>query len=297
MTEVAAALPRANLALAAAILLVLALRLPTRRAFGCEIAYRLWAAPPLALFASLLPPRVAALGPHRAADLAAFHPSESAVRLLVLAWLVGIGVWAALQGRAQLAFLRAARDGRAGPAVLGLVRPRIVMPADDGRYAADERAVIRAHERAHIARRDPAAAALIAALQGVAWFNPLVHLAAHLARLDQELACDAAVLRRGPGQRALYARTLLKTQLAVMPLPFGCYWPAVGRHPLEVRVGLLKRSPASNPAGPALALGCVLAAGALAWLAQPPAAPRAPYVWPRPPIVIWADISPPLKRN
>ena len=76
----------------------------------------------------------------------------------------------------------------------------------------------------------------MAAFQCLAWFNPQVHLAVHVARLDQELACDAAVMRRRPRERVLYAKTLLKTQLAGAPLPLGCYWPARGRHPLEVRV-------------------------------------------------------------
>ena len=80
-----------------------------------------------------------------------------------------------------------------------------------------------------------------AACQCLCWFNPLVHLAAYLLRLDQELACDAAVIRSRPGARTLYGQTLLKTQLAATPLPFGCYWPARGLHPLEVRIGLLKR--------------------------------------------------------
>ena len=60
-------------------------------------------------------------------------------------------------------------------------------------------------------------------------------------RVDQELACDAAVIRGRPDARTLYGETLLKTQLAATPLPFGCYWPARGLHPLEVRIGLLKR--------------------------------------------------------
>jgi len=124
--------------------------------------------------------------------------------------------------------------------VVGVICPRIVMPRGDGLYTREERAVIRAHEQEHIERGDPRAQAVMALFQCLFWFNPLVHLAAHLTRLDQELACDAAVVRRRPAVSALYARTLLKTQLAATPLPFGCYWPARGRHPLETRVSLLR---------------------------------------------------------
>jgi beta-lactamase regulating signal transducer with metallopeptidase domain len=132
-----------------------------------------------------------------------------------------------------------------------------VLPADDGRYTAAERDLIRAHEREHVARKDPRAAALAALAQCLCWFNPLVHLAAHLMRLDQELACDEAVVRRRPAARALYARTLLKTQLAAQPLPFGCYWPARGPHPLEVRIALLK---ARAEAAPKVARGAPIVA-------------------------------------
>ena len=95
-------------------------------------------------------------------------------------------------------------------------------------------------------------------------------------RLDQELACDAAVLRRRPRDRCLYARTLLKTQLATQPLPFGCYWPACGAHPLEIRVALLKDSrPHDSLTGALLISAAILTCAITAWSVQPPA-PRHP---------------------
>ncbi|HET6970332.1 MAG TPA: M56 family metallopeptidase, partial [Phenylobacterium sp.] len=132
--------------------------------------------------------------------------------------------------------------------------------------------LIRAHEREHLARHDPRAGALAVALQAVCWFNPFAHVAAHAMRLDQELACDAAVLRRRPRDRALYAKTLLKTQLAAQALPFGCHWPARGPHPLEVRVGLLKAPVRyEGLAGHLLITGGLAIVAFCAWTAQPPA--------------------------
>lgn len=52
MGEVCDALLRMNLIAAAMILVVLILRIPMHRHFGPEVAYRLWAAPPLAAFAT-----------------------------------------------------------------------------------------------------------------------------------------------------------------------------------------------------------------------------------------------------
>ena len=224
-------------------------RIPVRRASGPEAAYALWLIPPITAFLTLLAVLVPAdsLTFSSAAALAFRWPWLGDAAAV---WAIGALATAAVFGLAQRRFLAEVRQGRGGPAVVGLIWPRIVLPADDGAYTPEERELIRAHERAHVARRDPRAAALASLTQCVCWFNPVMHVAAYLLRLDQELACDAAVMLRRPGARALYAKTLLKTQLADAPLPFGCYWPARGRHPLEVRIALLKRR-----AGPATAAG------------------------------------------
>ncbi|MCR5879802.1 M56 family metallopeptidase [Phenylobacterium sp. J367] len=209
-----------NLAGAAAVLAVMALRLPLRRAIGPQAAYGLWGLPPaaggLALFAFLVQApetRMAAPAPGPA---------------LVAVWAAGALALAALFAGAQARFALALRRGLTGPAVVGLISPRIVMPPDDGAYSAHERELIRAHERQHIARKDTRAVAFLALSRCLFWFNPLFHLAAPMVRLDQELACDAAVVINRPACRAAYARALLKTQLAATPLPIGCYWPARG---------------------------------------------------------------------
>ncbi|PZQ56788.1 MAG: peptidase M56 [Phenylobacterium zucineum] len=237
-----AALGLGNLAAGAAILAVVALRPATRRLAGPAAAYGLWRLPLLALAGALL----VVLVPRDAESLstaAALASHVPGLGYAVAAWLAGFAVMAGRIAVAQARFQAEVRAGRAGPAVVGLISPRIVMPADEADYTAEERDLIRAHERAHIARKDPRAAAVAAFFQCACWFNPLVHLAAFLVRLDQELACDAAVVMSRPHARSLYARTLLKTQLAATPLPLGCYWPARGQHPLEVRIGLLKPRP------------------------------------------------------
>ena len=266
-SEILAAIFRANLVGGLAILVVLAMRLPMRRAFGPELSYGLWAIPPIAFVAALMPPPVTLDDP--GVDPFALAHDHSALALI--AWLAGLALVTVLFTRAQLSFLAAARLGRAGPSVVGVVNPRIVMPRDDGTYSAEERDLIRAHERQHIARSDPRAGALGAAFQALCWFNPLVHLAVHVMRLDQELACDAGVLRRRPQDRALYAKTLLKTQLAAQALPFGCHWPARGPHPLEVRVSALSATARHDRFAGAVLLGAAMvSAGLMAWTIQPP---------------------------
>lgn len=243
----AAALGMANIAGAVAVLAVTGLRFPARRLFGAATAYGLWSLPIWAFCAALVivltPPDAATLS--TAARVAEQVPT---LKYATSVWLAGFMLVALQMTRAQARFHAEVRAGRAGPAVVGFISPRIVMPSDETGYTPEERELIRAHERAHIARKDPRATAVAALFQCLCWFNPLAHLAAFLMRLDQELACDAAVIMRRPYARGLYARTLLKTQLAAAPLPLGCYWPARGQHPLEVRIGLLK--PPSGQAPP-----------------------------------------------
>lgn len=297
MAEFVEALLRANLAAAAAVLVVLALRRPARALFGAELAYCLWLAPLLAGAASFLPARSRTLGeavaPALFSDPATALAADGRAGPLMLLWLLGAGIAAGVMALAQLRFLNSARLGLAGPALVGVVAPRLVVPADYERlYTAEERAVIRAHERMHMDRDDNLANALVAALQAVCWFNPLVHWAAACLRTDQELACDAAVVARHPGLRRRYAETLLKTQLAPAALPLGCYWPAPRRHPLEERIELLRqRAPRVqlHLAGAAAVMLLTAGSGAGSWLAKPirftaPVVER-PAPPPRPPML------------
>jgi beta-lactamase regulating signal transducer with metallopeptidase domain len=244
------ALVHLNLAAVVAILAVLAARQPVRRHFGPEIAYGLWLCVPIAAFAALIPAAEATRifppgdGPHFDPIYQASQQLQQAPAGAILGlWLAGATLAATLIALRQLRFLDMARRGLAGPAVAGVIVPRIVMPADaETLYSPEERALIRAHERTHIDRGDPRANGCIALAQCLFWFNPAVHIAAREARLDQELACDAAVLAHRPGQKRRYAETLLKTQLGAIAAPLGCHWLAgAAAHPLEERIAALRQ--------------------------------------------------------
>jgi beta-lactamase regulating signal transducer with metallopeptidase domain len=237
----AVAFLKANLVAAIVILAVAPARLLARRAFGPAAAYHLWGVPVVTGSLAFV---IDVARPHTDPAIFAFSPMFLAI------WAVGALAVAAVFTVAQVRFQAEVRAGRGGPAVVGFISPVIVMPVDDGHYTPEERQLIRAHEREHVARKDSRAAAFAALFQSLCWFNPLVHLAAYLLRLDQELACDAAVVRSRPAARALYARTLLKTQLAGSPLPLGCYWSPLGQHPLEVRIASLKRTTKGQPKAP-----------------------------------------------
>ncbi len=295
---------RANLVAAAAIGLILALRPVMSRRFGPRVTYALWALAPLAVLASLLPARriviaagsmasriaenqASALPPPallpKAVSLAA--PLFDPVPWLVGAWAAGAVACLGLLTWRQYSFGRSlgvlrrekgvyrAETPGVGPAVVGALRPRIVVPADfEARFEPEEREVVLAHEQAHFRSGDPLVNAVVALGQCLFWLNPLVHVAAHYVRLDQELACDAVVIARFPGARKRYAEAMLKTQLAPMAAPLACYWPGRAAHPMKHRIAMLKVAPAAGPrraAGLALVGALSLGVGLAAWAAQP----------------------------
>ncbi|MDE2407789.1 MAG: TonB family protein [Xanthomonadaceae bacterium] len=280
----------------AAIVLVLVLRKPMRKAFGAQVAYALWLLPPLAILATLLPAATVAvermpatsalvLPAGVAAAAAPVLPAIDIATGLLALWVVGALVGAGWLWRAQAAFRRGlgmllphgdvlcAQTASAGlPATLGLWRPRIVLPSDfEERFDPAQRALVLAHERRHVARRDSWANAAAALLRCLFWFNPLFHLAAARMRHDQELACDADVLAAHPQQRRRYGDALLNVQLALQTAPLGCHF-GFG-HPLKERIMLLNRErPALRMRRAGMAL-LALAAGATAWsvwATQPP---------------------------
>lgn len=207
-----------------------------------------------------------------------------ALTVALLAWVAGALALALRMLQQQRRFRRRlgrlvpasddawqAETSDTGPVVIGLLRPRIVVPADfEQRYDALQRALVLAHERVHLRRGDLPVNALACALRCLFWFNPLVHLAAAKLRLDQELACDAAVLRHHPRAGRAYATALLNTQLADLGLPVGCAWQS--SHPLAWRITMLKKpmpGPTRLLVGAGLALLASSATAAALWQAQP----------------------------
>lgn len=205
-------------------------------------------------------------------------------QLMLAVWLLGALLFALHLLRAQRQFLRGlgtlsargdgsylAETSEIGPAVVGLLRPRIVLPADfDERYDERQRDLILAHERCHLARGDLAMNLLVCALRCLYWFNPLMHLAARHLRFDQELSCDAAVLRNHPNSRRDYADAILNTQLADLGLPVGCYWQS--SHPLKWRIIMLTQPNAGRTRlilGAALVVAGSTLAAVSAWAALP----------------------------
>jgi len=293
--DMLALLARLSIVITLSMLLICLVRAPARRALGPEPAYWLWLLVPASLIAALLPRLHAAAARSDAplslplvpaikvpVEFASSVASDNYASTLALLWVVGGTAALAYCAYCQyvlkisLGVLQRGPDGTwrstatTQPMLIGAWHPKIVLPADfETRYSPTERTLVLAHERVHVRRQDALANCLALVLVCLFWFNPITYLARGRFRFDQEVACDAAVLRQLNVSRRCYARALAKTQLSTLhTIGFG--WRS--RHPLVERVAALKRaapSRARHLAGYTLALMLMFAAAYVVWAAQP----------------------------
>ena len=153
-----------------------------------------------------------------------------------------------------------------GPTVVGLARPRVVLPAWVHAIDASEQELILAHEEEHVRAGDGRLRLFMTLLLFVFPWNPALWLGRHRLNLAIELDCDRRVMRRMPDHRHTYGKLLLRVSagrsglhgLAIVSL-------AEGRSQLERRIrGLVAKVPRARRIQASL-LG--LAAGAIVALA------------------------------
>ena len=284
-----------TLVLSVAVIVIGGARRAVARTFGAEAAYMGWTLVPVAALAAALPHRAqeTPLLPAALAQLVPAWPEITAAApppggvatsaLLFAGWAAVAALLVVAVAWRQASFqARLADSGRlpagSGPAVLGIVRPRVVLPADfESRFDELERGLMLAHETVHLRRRDNAWNLLACAIVTVHWFNPFAWLAWRWMRFDQELSCDAAVLcdarhEAHPRIVQAYAAALLKVQGVSLRPPLATSWQST--HPLVERVSMLKRhalSSSSLRTGRRLVAVAIVFAGAVSYASQPPA--------------------------
>src|SRR5262249_24382374 len=79
----------------------------------------------------------------------------------------------------------------ASPLTLGLWHPVILLPRSWRSWSDEQRALLLAHEWAHVRRRDFVAVLVAELARCLWWFHPLVRWLAGRLRLEQEFAADA----------------------------------------------------------------------------------------------------------
>lgn len=150
---------------------------------------------------------------------------------LAAVWAMGAAVVLARAAVAQVRAMRVARrapllhtiegvrvvigPATCGPHVVGIVRPRIVVPP----ALVAEPAMLHAallHELAHVRRHDALARLVEIWAAAVMWWNPVARVVACRLALAREAACDAHALEHGIARPA-YARLLV--QMATLRAP------------------------------------------------------------------------------
>ena len=175
----------------------------------------------------VLPPptRSFSVGDLDAALTWAWGLSAGAVALALLGAGLRLAAWrrrwrvTTLDGRTVLV------SENVGPAVVGVWRPQVVLPAWSLELRSGERRLMLLHEDEHVRAHDPWLRAAGAALLVLAPWNPALWWQLRRLRLAVEMDCDARVLARG-GDTPAYAELLLRVGQRRARLPLGA--PALG---------------------------------------------------------------------
>src|SRR5262245_43104577 len=170
--DVVYVLAQTTIATTIAILLVAIFRKPLARIAGARVAYLLWVLVPASNLVALLPapaepfapvqeivPRIVTTVLPPAASSTSASPRGAGYSLTLVVWIAGAALMLAFTLYRQRAFLRSlgtttvAPDGThrsdtiRGPVLVGLWKPRIVLPTDfETLYRPEERELVLAHE-------------------------------------------------------------------------------------------------------------------------------------------------------
>ncbi len=91
-------------------------------------------------------------------------------------------------------------DGVPQPAIMGLFRPKLLLPPDVTELNDEQLRMIMLHELGHVRHWDIAANWALVVIRAVHWWNPVYWLAATRFQSLREQACDAFAIRRIEGQ-------------------------------------------------------------------------------------------------
>ncbi|MDR0271176.1 M56 family metallopeptidase [Paenibacillus sp.] len=154
-----------------------------------------------------------------------------------------------------------------GPAVVGFHEPAVVIsPSLLVTLQKDQLQYILAHEFAHIKRRDVAVNWVIHMILILHWFNPLIWIAVHKARQDQEIACDACALdRMRPQQKNAYGQTIIHVleHLSVSHYQPGLAGLSATHKEMKRRLIMIKHFNKKSYRVSILGLGMILALGSV----------------------------------
>ena len=133
-----------------------------------------------------------------------------------------------------------------GPAVFGLVRPVLLLPARiDEQLTSEDLSAVIAHERAHVRRYDNLTTAFHRIVTAVFWFHPFVWWIGKRLIEERERASDEAAVDAGFSPR-VYSEVLLKVGRSALGTQRACAAGVYGSN-LKTRIeGIMKYEQVRN---------------------------------------------------
>lgn len=102
------------------------------------------------------------------------------------------------------------------PVTWGVRRPVVILPLEAWEWAPQRIRIVLLHELAHVRRLDCLWSAIAAFASAMWWFHPLQWICRRRLRVEQERACDDAVLLAGVGSTT-YASVLVDFARGLLP--------------------------------------------------------------------------------
>ncbi|MES3023271.1 MAG: M56 family metallopeptidase [Pseudomonadota bacterium] len=172
----------------------------------------------------------------------AWAVSSGALLLALLGSAVHLSVCKRRWQREQMAGAAVYLSPDVGPAVVGLLRPRIVVPSWLAGAPEHQQTLVIAHEQSHLDARDPQWLTLcLLVLVAMPWNLPLWWLMRRLRRAI-EVDCDARVLAAGYDLKQ-YGATLIEVGQRQSGFVGAAAAMAESRSFLEQRIGIMLRPP------------------------------------------------------
>lgn len=194
---------------------------------GASLTYKLWALIPGCLIVNNLPMSLVNMPSNNFTRyVVGVKPTIETAEFetVLFIWLTGVSVitayvlmhhikiWASI-GKQRAIHTNAYYSNKATtPMLFGFISPKVLIPFSfKSVFSTKQQALVLEHENIHRKHHDHLwnMSALIIAI--VFWFNPLVWLALKSFRINQELACDHAVLKdKTDNEKLIYAKALVQ---------------------------------------------------------------------------------------
>ena len=194
---------------------------------GTSLTYKLWALIPGCLIVNNLPLSMVSIPSNSFARyVVGVKPTADtiAIETWFILWAVGASIitayvlvhhfatWTSIGKRRAIHTNAYYSSKAATPMLFGFIAPKVLIPFSfKSTFSQQQQALVLEHEATHRKHCDHLWNTLALAIAILFWFNPLVWLALKSFRINQELACDHAVLKNKTEKEKLtYAKALVQ---------------------------------------------------------------------------------------